>query len=64
MMEAKILLELNLKSMTIDVRGDQSALLTVLVYAAENNSDFEQLLQDTLDIIGKRRVDEATSNLS
>lgn len=64
MMEAKILLELNLKSMTIDVRGDQAALLTVLVYAAENNSDFEQLLQDTLDIIGKRRVDEATSNLS
>lgn len=63
MMEAKILLELNLKSMTIDVRGDQAALLTVLVYAAEHNTDFEQLLQDTLDIIGKRRVDEATSDL-
>lgn len=64
MMEAKILLELTPKSMTIDVRGDQAALLTLLVYAAENNTDFEQLLQDTLDIIGKRRVDEATSNLS
>lgn len=64
MMEAKILLEITPKSMTIDVRGEQVALLTVLVYAAEHNSDFEQLLEDALDVIGKRRIDEATSNLS
>lgn len=63
-MDAKILLELAPKSMTIDVRGEQAALLTLLVYAAEHNSDFEQLLEDTLDVIAKRRIDEATSGLS
>lgn len=63
MVEAKFMLEVNTKSLTIDIKGDEAALLSLLIVACEQNQDVERLLEATLDTLGKIRVHEATGDL-
>jgi hypothetical protein len=63
MVEAKFMLEINTTSLTIDIKGDEAALISLLIVACENNSDVERLLESTLDTLGKIRVHEATGDL-
>jgi len=63
MIKAKLLLEIDEKSMTMEANGHESALVALLVTACEMNPTIEELLNTTVDFLTKKRVEDATSGI-
>jgi len=63
MIKAKLLLEIDETSLTMEANGDESALVALLVTACEMNPTVEELLNTALDFLTKKRVEDATSGI-
>jgi len=63
MIKAKFLLEIDETSLTMEANGHNAALIALLVTACEQNPTVEEILNEAVDFLTKKRVEDATSGI-